>query len=48
MAHKINLKPNGLAEGVSNIDKTTGKDREVRGRAVIAQCGTLEATRLLR
>ncbi len=47
MAHKINLNAKGLASGVSYIDKTTGKDREVKARAVIAACGTLETTRLL-
>jgi choline dehydrogenase-like flavoprotein len=47
MAHKINLNAKGLASGVSYIDKTTGKDVEVKGRIVIAACGTLETTRLL-
>jgi len=47
MAHKINLDAKGLASGVSYIDKATGKDVEVKGRIVIAACGTLETTRLL-
>jgi choline dehydrogenase-like flavoprotein len=47
MAHKINLNDKGLASGVSYIDKATGKDVEVKGRIVIAACGTLETTRLL-
>jgi choline dehydrogenase-like flavoprotein len=47
MAHKINLNAKGLASGVSYIDKATGKDAEVKGRIVIAACGTLETTRLL-
>ena len=48
MAHKINLNAKGLASGVSFIDKTTGKDREVKARrAVVVACGTLESTRLL-
>jgi choline dehydrogenase-like flavoprotein len=47
MAHKINLNAKGLAGGVSYIDKTTGRTREVKARTVIVACGTLESTRLL-
>jgi choline dehydrogenase-like flavoprotein len=47
MAHKVNVDAKGLASGVSFIDKSTGKDREVKARAVIVACGTLESTRLL-
>ncbi len=47
MAHKINTNANGLASGVSYIDKPTGRDREVKGRVVVVACGTLESTRLL-
>src|SRR5215510_10835571 len=48
MAHKINVNGKGLASGVSFIDKTTGKDREIKARrAVVVACGTLESTRLL-
>jgi choline dehydrogenase-like flavoprotein len=47
MGYKINLNAKGLASGVSYIDKTTGKDREVKAKVVIAACGTLESTRLL-
>src|SRR4029078_12895224 len=34
MAHRVNLNPKGLASGVSYIDKTTGKEREIKARAV--------------
>ncbi len=47
MAHKINVNAKGLASGVSYIDKATGRTREVKGRVVVAACGTLETTRLL-
>ncbi len=47
MAHKINVDAKGLASGVSFIDKTTGKGREVKARVVVVACGTLESTRLL-
>jgi choline dehydrogenase-like flavoprotein len=48
MAHKINVNAKGLASGVSFIDKTTGKDREIKAsRAVVVACGALESTRLL-
>jgi choline dehydrogenase-like flavoprotein len=48
MAHKINVNAKGLASGVSFIDRTTGKDREIKAsRAVVVACGTLESTRLL-
>lgn len=47
MAHKINTNKKGLASGVSYIDKTTGKTTEVKGRAVMVACGTLESTRLM-
>jgi choline dehydrogenase-like flavoprotein len=48
MAHKINVNAKGIASGVSFIDKTTGKAREIKARrAVVVACGTLESTRLL-
>ena len=48
MAHKINVNAKGMASGVSFIDKTTGKDSEIKARrAVVVACGTLESTRLL-
>lgn len=47
MAHKINVNAKGLAGGVSYIDKTTGRDREIKARTVIVACGALESTRLL-
>ncbi|MFN0088052.1 MAG: GMC oxidoreductase [Blastocatellia bacterium] len=47
MAYKINLNAKGLAGGVSYTDRATGRTQEVKARAVIAACGTLETTRLL-
>lgn len=47
MAHKVNTGKSGLASGVSYIDKTTGKDREIKARMVVVACGTLESTRLM-
>lgn len=47
MAHKVNLDRRGRASGVSYFDKTTGKELEIRARAVVLGCGTLETTRLL-
>ncbi|MDX2034645.1 MAG: GMC family oxidoreductase [Blastocatellia bacterium] len=47
MAHKINLNAKGLASSVGYVDRATGKSYEVKARAVIAACGTLESTRLL-
>jgi choline dehydrogenase-like flavoprotein len=47
MAHKINVNAKGLASGVNYIDKSTGREREVKARAVVVACGTLESTRLL-
>ena len=47
MAREITVNAKGLASGVIYFDKTTGRERQVRARAVIAACGTLESTRLL-
>ncbi|HZS09304.1 MAG TPA: GMC family oxidoreductase [Blastocatellia bacterium] len=47
MAHKVNLNSKGLASGVSYVDKATGREREIKARAVVLGCGTLETTRLL-
>jgi choline dehydrogenase-like flavoprotein len=47
MAHRVNVNQKGLASGVSYLDKTTGKEREIKARAVVLGCGTLETTRLL-
>jgi choline dehydrogenase-like flavoprotein len=47
MAHRVNLNQKGLASGVSYIDKTTGQEREIKARAVVLGCGTLETTRLM-
>ncbi|MEO6724347.1 MAG: GMC family oxidoreductase [Blastocatellia bacterium] len=47
MAHKINLNKKGMADGVSYIDKETGRTLEIKARTVVVGCGTLESTRLL-
>lgn len=47
MARSIDVNARGLASGVTYIDKTTGQTREIRARAVVAACGTLETTRLM-
>ena len=38
---------NGLARGVSIIDRETGREEEIRARIVIACCATVETARLL-
>src|SRR5262249_10860838 len=48
MAHKINVNAEGLASGVSFIDKTTGRERQVKARcAVVVDCSTVESPRLV-
>ncbi len=47
MAHKINVNAKGLASSVNYVDKTSGQDKQVKARAVVVACGTLESTRLL-
>jgi choline dehydrogenase-like flavoprotein len=47
MARAINVNEKGLASGVTYIDKTTGQEREIKARVVVAACGTLETTRLM-
>jgi choline dehydrogenase-like flavoprotein len=47
MARSIDVDKRGLASGVTYIDKTTGRERHVSARVVIAACGTLETTRLM-
>ncbi len=47
MAHKVTTNKKGLASGVSYIDKTTGKTRDIAAKAVVVACGTLESTRLM-
>lgn len=46
-AREITVNARGLASGVTYIDKSTGRERRVQARSVIAACGTLETTRLL-
>ena len=47
MARVVTLGKNGLADGVSYIDKTSGQERQIKARVVLLGCGTLETTRLL-
>jgi len=47
MARAINVDDRGLAKSVSYIDKRTGADREITGRAIAVAAGCLESTRLL-
>ena len=47
MARSIDVNERGLASGVTYINKTTGRTEQVKGRVVVAACGTLETTRLL-
>ena len=47
MARSIDVNERGLASGVTYIDKTTGQTKQVKGRAVVVACGTLETTRLM-
>jgi choline dehydrogenase-like flavoprotein len=47
MARSIDVNEKGLASGVTYFDKTTGQEKQVKARIVIAACGTLETTRLM-
>jgi choline dehydrogenase-like flavoprotein len=47
MAREITLGPDGLANGVSYIDKTTGADEHVRARVVVLAASACETARLL-
>jgi len=47
MAREILVNDEGMARGVSYIDRTTRLDQEVRARAVVVAGSTCESTRLL-
>jgi choline dehydrogenase-like flavoprotein len=47
MAREITVDDNGLASGVSYIDKTTGRDNHVRGRIVVLAASACESARIL-
>jgi choline dehydrogenase-like flavoprotein len=47
MAREITVGADGLATGVTYIDKTTGEDRHVRARVVVLAASALESARLL-
>src|SRR5205823_3355899 len=47
MAREVTVGSNGLATGVSYIDKTTGEDRHVRARVVVLAASACESGRIL-
>jgi choline dehydrogenase-like flavoprotein len=47
MAREVTVGKDGLATGVSYIDKTTGEDRHVRARVVVLAASACESARLL-
>jgi choline dehydrogenase-like flavoprotein len=47
MAREVTVGKDGLATGVSYIDKRTGEDRHVRARVVVLAASSLESSRLL-
>ena len=47
MAREVTVGPNGLATGVSYIDKATGEDRHVRASIVVLAASACESARLL-
>jgi choline dehydrogenase-like flavoprotein len=47
MAREVTIGSDGLATGVSYIDKRTGQDRHVRARIVVLAASALESTRIL-
>jgi choline dehydrogenase-like flavoprotein len=47
MAREVTVGPDGLATGVSYIDKRTGKDEHVRARVVVLAASACETARLL-
>lgn len=47
MAREVTLRPDGLASGVSYIDKKTNKEVQVRGKIVVLAASCCETTRLL-
>jgi choline dehydrogenase-like flavoprotein len=47
MAREVTVGPDGLATGVSYIDKATGEDRHVRARIVVLAASACESARIL-
>ncbi len=47
LARQILVDKTGLASGVSIIDRTTGREEEIRARIVVVCCATIETARLL-
>src|SRR5215204_5115782 len=47
MAREVTTGPDGLATGVSYIDKNTGEDQHVRGKVVVLAASALETARLM-
>jgi choline dehydrogenase-like flavoprotein len=47
MAREVTTGADGLATGVSYIDKTTGEDRQVRARVVVLAASACESARIL-
>ena len=47
MAREVTVGPNGLATGVSYIDKRTGQDRHVSARIVVLAASACESARIL-
>jgi len=47
MAREVTVDAQGLANGVSYIDKTTGRDHHVRARIVVVAASACESARLL-
>jgi choline dehydrogenase-like flavoprotein len=47
MAREVTVDENGLASGVSFVDKTTGRDNHVRARIVVLAASACESARIL-
>ncbi len=47
LARQILINDDGLASGVSLVDRTTGKTEEVNAKIVVLGCATIESARLL-
>ena len=47
MAREVTIGPDGLATGVSYIDKTSGEDMHVRARVVVLAASACESARIL-
>ncbi len=47
LARQVLVNQDGLASGVSIIDRTTGKEEEIYAKVVVLGCATIESARLL-